>query len=240
MLAGVGVSWYTWLEQGRDIKVSESVLDAVGRALQLTSAEREHLYLLAGLNPPRSGGAHGAAALVTRGAAVPPELRQLLDTWAPRPAILRDRHWHLLAINDAARVVLGYEETDHNCLFTFFTNERYRAMQAQWAVTAPVVVAAYRADAAHAPGDPEFDRVVAELSAVSPEFAELWARHDVERPGQTVKAIDHPAAGALVFDVTTLAVVARPDWYLELFNSQPGTNTAKRLEDLARVLTPTA
>ncbi|SFP07030.1 Helix-turn-helix domain-containing protein [Amycolatopsis arida] len=227
MLAGVGVSWYTWLEQGRDINVSAEVLDAIGRALRLTERERAHLYLLAGLNPPPAGEA--------RGAPVGPELRHLLDAWAPRPALLRDRYWNLLAINDATRAVFDYDDTDRNCLISFFTNARYRAAHAHWASVAPDVVAAFRADAAHSPDDPEFDRVVDELRAVSPEFAELWARHQVGGPGQAVKAVRHPEAGDLVFDKTTLVVADHPDWYLELFNPRPGTGTADRLDRLSRV-----
>ncbi|MER5266055.1 helix-turn-helix transcriptional regulator [Actinosynnema sp. NPDC002837] len=225
-LAGVGVSWYTWLEQGRDITVSSEVLDAISRALRLTDLERAHLYLLAGLNPPRVGGA--------RGDEVSPELRRLLDAWMPRPAILRDRYWNLLAINDATRTVFGYDDTDHNCLVTFFTNARYRDMHVHWASVAPVVVAAFRADAAHAPGDPGFDRVVDALGAVSTEFAELWARHEVGAQVQAVKAVRHPEAGDLVFDVTTLAVADGSDRYLELCNPRPGTATAEQLERLAR------
>ena len=224
-LAGVGVSWYTWLEQGRDITVSSEVLDAISRALRLTDLERAHLYLLAGLNPPRVGGA--------RGDEVSPELRRLLDAWMPRPAILRDRYWNLLAINDASRTVFGYDDTDHNCLVTFFTNARYRDMHVHWTSVAPVVVAAFRADAAHAPADPEFDRVIAELSAVSTEFAELWACHEVGAKVQAVKAIHHPEAGDLLFDVTTLAVADGSDRYLELCNPRPGTGTAEQLERLA-------
>ncbi|MFD0364834.1 helix-turn-helix transcriptional regulator [Nocardia sp. GCM10030253] len=227
MLAGVGVSWYTWLEQGRDIKVSAEVLDAIGGALRLTAVERSHLYLLAGLNPPLSRGA--------RDAAVTPELRHLLDAWAPRPAVLRDRYWNLLAINEAARTVFGYDGTDHNCLFTFFTNARHRAMHLHWESVAPTVVAAYRADAAHSPGDPGFDRVVDDLSAVSPEFADLWARHDVAAPAQAVKAVHHPEAGDLIFDMTSLAMADRPDWHVELYNSRPGTGTEDRLERLVHI-----
>lgn len=210
LLAGVGVSWYTWLEQGRDITVSADVLDAVGRALRLTEPERVHLYLLAGLNPPPASAA--------RDGEVAPELRRLLDAWLPRPAVLRDRYWNLLAVNDAARTVLGYDDTDHNCLFTFFTNARYRALHVQWAAVAPAVVAAFRADAAHFPGDAEFERVIDSLRAVSPEFAELWARHDVGAPTQVVKAVRHPEDGDVVFDLTTLAVADRPDLLLELYN----------------------
>jgi transcriptional regulator with XRE-family HTH domain len=220
-LAGVGVSWYTWLEQGRDINVSTEVLDAVGRALRLTEPERAHLYVLAGLNPPPSGGA--------RDTEVTPELRHLVDAWSPKPAILRDRYWHLLAINDATRAVFGYDDTDHNCLVSFFTNAIYRGMHVHWAEVAPVVVAAFRANAARSPADPEFGRVVDELGAASPEFAELWARHDVGVPVQAVKAVRHPEAGDLYFDMTTLSVADRPDWHLELYNPRPGSGTEERL-----------
>ncbi|MEV4222625.1 helix-turn-helix transcriptional regulator [Nonomuraea sp. NPDC049725] len=224
VLAGVGVSWYTWLEQGRDINVSTEVLDAIARALRLSEPERVHLYLLAGLNPPRPGGG--------RDTEVSPELRHLLDAWMPRPAILRDRYWNLLAINDATRTVFGYDDVDHNCLVSFFTNARYRGMHVQWESAAPAVVAAFRATTAHFTDDPEFDRVVGELSAASPEFAELWARHEVGSPPQTVKAVRHPEAGDLFFDTTTLAVTDRPHWYLELYNPRAGTGTAGRVERL--------
>ncbi|GAA2213878.1 helix-turn-helix transcriptional regulator [Nonomuraea monospora] len=224
VLAGVGVSWYTWLEQGRDINVSAEVLDAIGRALRLSEPERAHLYLLAGLNPPLPGGTRG-------GAEVTPELRRLLDAWTPRPAILRDSRWNLLAINAATRAVFGYDDVDHNCLVSFFTNARYRGMHVQWDAVAPAVVAAFRADAGHAPGDPEFGRLVDDLSAVSPEFAGLWARHEVGAPVQAVKAVRHPAAGDLYFEMTTLTVADRPDWHLELYNPLPGTD-----ERLAKVV----
>ncbi|SPL93375.1 putative DNA-binding protein [[Actinomadura] parvosata subsp. kistnae] len=143
VLAGVGVSWYTWLEQGRDINVSSEVLDAIGRALRLTGPERAHLYLLAGLNPPPAGEAPAGE--------VTPELRRLVDAWSPRPAILRDSRWNLLAINAATRAVFGYDDVDHNCLVSFFTNARYRGMHVQWDAVAPAVVAAFRADAGARP-----------------------------------------------------------------------------------------
>ncbi|MFC9998949.1 helix-turn-helix transcriptional regulator [Nocardia sp. NPDC127526] len=225
-LAGVGVSWYTWLEQGRDINVSADVLEAIGRALQLNETERAHLFVLAGLNPPRSH--------QVRTAPVSPELRRLIDGWNPRPAILRDRYWNLLAFNDATRLVFGYDDSDHNCLTTFFTNARYRDMHTEWAEIAPVVVAAYRADVAYSPADPGFQRVIGELSSASTEFAELWARHDVAAPTQGMKAVRHPEAGDLIFDKTTLALIDQPDWHLEFYNPRPGTGTAERLDWLTR------
>ncbi|NDL60307.1 helix-turn-helix transcriptional regulator [Phytoactinopolyspora mesophila] len=226
VLAGVGVSWYTWLEQGRDITVSADVLDAISRVLRLSEPERAHLYLLAGHNRPQAAG--------SREAAVSQQLRNLLDAWTPRPAVLRDRYWNLLAVNDAARTVFGFGDTDHNCLIAFFTNARYRGMHVQWTTVAPAVVAAFRADAAHAPDDPELTRVIEDLSAISPEFTELWARHDVGVPAQAVKAVHHPEAGDLLFDTTTLTVADHPDWHLVLYNPQPGTGTGDRLDRLVR------
>lgn len=227
MLAGVGVSWYTWLEQGRDITVSTEVLDSIADVLRLSRPERAHLYLLAGLNPP--------PALNVSGAEVTPEVRQLLDAWGLRPAVVRDRYWNVLAYNDMARAVFGYAGTAHNCLITYFTSPRYLAMDERWAAEAPAVVAAYRADAALFPGDPEFRRVVADLASASAEFAELWERHEVGVPVQAVNALRHPEAGDLFFDATTLTVADHPDWSLVLYNPQPGTDTATSLDRLSRL-----
>ncbi|MER6808049.1 helix-turn-helix transcriptional regulator [Spirillospora sp. NPDC000708] len=224
VLAGVGVSWYTWLEQGRDIKVSGDVLDAIARALRLDAAEREHLYLLAGLNPPRREA--GPAAPIT------PELRRVLDAWSPRPAYVRDRHWNFVAINDAAREVFGFSDVDHNCLVTFFTNARYRSMHLEWAAAAPGVVAGFRADAARYPDDPEFGRIAEDMIEVSPEFAELWPRHDVSAATQAVKGVRHPEAGEMIFEGTLLPLADRPGTDLVLQNPRPGTGTMERLERL--------
>lgn len=223
-LAGVGVSWYTWLEQGRDIKVSTEVLDAIASALRLTEWERAHVYRLAGMNPPR--------AVRDRDAQVTAELRHLLTVWSPQPAVLRDRYWNILAVNDGARMAFGYDCDDYNCLVSFFTNASYREMHLHWAAAAPAVVAAYRADAAL--NDPEFDRVITELSTISAEFAELWARQEVGAPTQAVHAVRHPAAGELFFDTTTLIVADHPDWHLVLYNPRPGTGTEQRLSLLTR------
>ena len=224
VLAGVGVSWYSWLEQGRNITVSAEVLDAIATALRLTGPERGHLYLLAGLNPPPTVTGHRPA--VSR------EARQLVDAWEQRPAMLRDRYWNVLAFNDTARAVFGFDDTARNCLITFFTHPRYRAMNDVWLSAAPAVVAAYRADAAHAPDDPEFRKVIDYLTSVSPEFTGLWQRHEVGVPVQAVNALRHPEAGELWFDAATLTFTDHPHWHLVLYNPRPDTDTARRLANL--------
>lgn len=224
VLAGVGVSWYTWLEQGRDIKVSDVVLDAIARALRLDRAEREHLYLLAGLNPP--------VARTETTPPVSPELRRLLDAWSPRPAYVRDRYWNFVAVNDSARAVFGFDEYDHNCLVTYFTSTRYRAMHLHWTSAAAGVVARFRADAARYPDDPEFARIAADLKTVSPEFAELWIRHDVSGGNHAIKAVRHPDVGELVFEATQFPVPEYPGQNLILQNPRPGTGTDEALRRL--------
>ncbi|MGF0316540.1 helix-turn-helix transcriptional regulator [Nocardia fluminea] len=227
MLAGVGVSWYTWLEQGREITVSGEVLDAVAGVLRLSVAERAHLYVLAGLNPPVARGSE---------VEVSAEIRALIDGWVRGPAVVRDRYWNILAFNVLAGRVFGCDDGEpHNCLVSFFTSPRYRGVPDLWADAAPGVVAAYRADAALLPHDGEFQRVATELAATVPEFAELWQRHDVGAPLQAVNALRHPEAGDLYFDATTLTVADHPHWSLVLYNPKPNTGTADRLAALSHL-----
>ncbi|MCK2215651.1 helix-turn-helix transcriptional regulator [Actinomadura sp. ATCC 31491] len=224
VLAGVGVSWYTWLEQGRDIKVSDAVLDAVGRALLLDDAELSHLYVLAGLNPPEPAGLPGAP--------VGDQLRHVLDGWMPNPAHVLDRHYDLVAMNDAARAVFGFDEDVSNCMVAFFTHPVYRGRFTSWHEFAPDMVADFRAAAARHPGDPAFGRIAAELRAASPEFAELWGRAEVRSRSQGTKAITHPVAGDLVFEYSLFRLPDRADLNIVLHTPHPGTGTKEKVESL--------
>ncbi|GAA1971530.1 helix-turn-helix transcriptional regulator [Kitasatospora viridis] len=220
VLAGVGVSWYQWLEQGRDITVSPQVLDAVSRVLLLDEPERRHLYLLAGLNPP---------VQTPEPAPVSDGLRRLIDAWTPFPAHVLDPYWNIVAFNDAAGLVFDYS-TGMNCLVSYFVNPVNRAREADWASGAAAVVAQFRMAAAERPGDHGYRQIVDQLDRESPEFGELWARGDVRPPGQLTKVIAHPTAGELVFESTQLKVPARPDLTIVMLNPVAGTGTAERLE----------
>ncbi|MGW4593926.1 helix-turn-helix transcriptional regulator [Streptomyces sp. NPDC004457] len=223
MLAGIGASWYTWLEQGRDIKVSEQVLDAISRTLRLDAAERDHLYRLVGLNPPRhTAGDPGDISRLT----------SLLEGWMPSPAYAIDRCWNIVGTNRAAELVFGFREGDTNCLMAFFTNPAFRARHRYWADIAPGLVSEFRRDAARYPDDPEFTRISEHLAGCSPEFAELWSRYEIRSTNQGVKAIDHPRAGCLIFDHSVLEVPDRPGVRLMLHTAQAGTDTAERVREL--------
>ncbi|MEU1819740.1 helix-turn-helix transcriptional regulator [Streptomyces roseifaciens] len=223
VLAGVGVSWYTWLEQGREINVSADVLDAIARVLRFDAAEREHLYLLAGLNPPQAPASDRE---------VPSGLRRVIDGWLPRPAYVIDRHWNLVVVNRAARVVFGYDEGAHNCLVNFFTNARHRTVLHRWEDAARAIVGQFRADAARYPDDPEFGRLAADMCAASPAFAAVWAEHPVGSAAHGIKVLDLPGAGQLAFEYTTLPLSDLPGHRLLLYTPAPDTDTGSRLEAL--------
>lgn len=228
VLAGVGVSWYTWLEQGRDIRVSAQVLDAVAGALRLDGPEHAYLYRLAGLNPP--------AATTPPGPRSPlgPELHRMLDAWSPRPAYIVDRYWEFAAVNSTARELFGLTDDDSNCLVAFFTSARYRAAFTHWTAAAPDIVARFRADVARHPEDRAFRRLVEHLGAASTEFARLWARHEVVDSATGVKAITHPHWGELHFEYLRMPLPDHPGHHLVLHNPVPDTGTLERLESLAR------
>ncbi|MDJ0382088.1 helix-turn-helix transcriptional regulator [Streptomyces sp. G-G2] len=227
VLAGVGVSWYQWLEQGRDITVSSQVLDAVGRVLKLTSAERRHLYVLAGLNPP-------ALQVAASDQQMCDGLKRLIDAWMPFPAHIMDVYWNTVMYNDSASLVLGMRpEIVQNCLIAFFTDPLYKARSTRWEEIAGSVVAQFRAACSEVPDDDGFRAVVEEARDLSPEFDELWQRRDIQPSGLMQKEFEHPLVGTLFVESTQLRVPARPDLSIVLHTPLPGTDTAEKLEWLA-------
>ncbi|MDF3297432.1 helix-turn-helix transcriptional regulator [Streptomyces tropicalis] len=227
VLAGVGASWYQWLEQGRDISVSPQVLNSVARVLRLGDAERRHLYVLAGLNPP-------APEVAPERRDMCDGLRRLIDTWMPYPAHIMDRYYTCVMYNEAAAAVLGMGPGgSQNCLVDFFTDPLYRARSRSWESNARAVVAQFRAACAAAPGDEGLQAVLAEVSAASAEFTALWEQRDIEDAGQLRKELDHPLVGLLSVESTALKVPARPDLTIVLHTPLDEANTAAKLEWLA-------
>ncbi|MEU6480888.1 helix-turn-helix transcriptional regulator [Streptomyces sp. NPDC047017] len=227
VLAGVGASWYQWLEQGRDISVSPQVLDAVARVLRLGNTERRHLYVLAGLNPPVPEVAPELRDMCDG-------LRRLIDTWMPYPAHIMDMYYNCVMFNDAAAVVLGMRaDLTRNCLVDFFTDPLYRARSHSWESNARAVVAQFRAACAARPDDEGYRSVLAEVSEASEEFTALWEERDIEEPGQIRKELEHPLVGVLFVESTAMRVPARPDLTVVLHTPLDEANTAAKLEWLA-------
>ncbi|MFF8290743.1 helix-turn-helix transcriptional regulator [Streptomyces sp. NPDC016309] len=227
VLAGVGVSWYQWLEQGRDITVSPQVLDSVARVLRLTPAERRHLYVLAGLNPPPPEADPGQGDMRAG-------LRRLIDAWMPYPAHIMDQYCDTIMYNASAAAVLGMRPgMPQNGVIAFFTDPLYRSRSRSWERNAPQLVAQFRAAFSECPDDEGFRRVVEEAKAASAEFAALWERRDIAPAGQVHKELEHPVAGTLHVESTQLRVPARPDLMIVLHTPLPEADTAAKLEWLA-------
>ncbi|MFI8995123.1 helix-turn-helix transcriptional regulator [Streptomyces sp. NPDC053542] len=222
VLAGVGASWYQWLEQGRDISVSPQVLDAVARVLKLRDAERRHLYVLAGLNPPLPRSEYDGDPICDG-------LQRLIDAWLPFPAHIMDPYWNTVAYNEASRLALGRGRpgVSSNCVIAYFTDPVYRSRAHSWQRNAPHIVAQYRAACSERPGDEGFAEVVREASAASGEFTRLWARQDVTPGGQLHQEMEHPLVGTLRFESTQLRVPSRADLTVVMHNAQDDETEAK-------------
>jgi transcriptional regulator with XRE-family HTH domain len=197
LLAGVGTTWYTWLEQGRDVRASLDVLEALARALRLTGAERAHLILL--------GRGEQAKPCKAPAEEVAPILRRLVENVGPGPAYLLGRRWDYLAWNRSFEVVFSWEPgadpLSRNHVWLWFMDPARRTLcSGDWAASARLLVAKFRADSARNIGDPAFEELISALNTSSPEFRKLWKRHEVAGSGDGHKELTHPAVGPLAFD----------------------------------------
>lgn len=227
LLANIGATWYTRLEQGLPINVSGQVLDSIARALQLTETERRHLYLLASQPTPEP--------LVDGGEAVTPILRRALMGFDPNPAYVRGRRWDLLAYNRAAQALYGYDDSmqgnERNLLWRFFMKPRAQACF-KWETIGPKIVAQFRSVSARYPEDESFRELIAELREKSEHFRRWWAQHNVCDVTEGMKYYNHPEAGELIFDHTTLDVPNCPDMRVVLFTADPGSETERKFREL--------
>ena len=191
-LAGVGVTWYTWLEQGRDINVSTQVLEAISRTLRLDRLERNHLYTLAGvaLGPARS-----------ECTALPQSVHRMLAKVSPYPALVLNTRYDVLAFNDAyCKIVLDMAAVpveERNMLWLSFVSPDWRFSFVDGESMKFHMVAAYRAALADHLGEPEWQDLTDRLLANSPEFAQLWERYDVAAPSTKIKVLDNERVGLL-------------------------------------------
>ncbi|MFD8754678.1 helix-turn-helix transcriptional regulator [Kitasatospora sp. NPDC059577] len=196
-LAVVGVTWYTWLEQGRDIQVSAQVLDAVSRALLLDPSERAHLFTLAGADDP---------APVRECPSVTPSVRQVLEQMAPYPALVVNSRYDVLAYNAQYTGIVGdlaaMPPEDRNLMWMAFTPSRFREVLVDYRTERLGMVARFRSAMADHSSEPAWKALLARVLKASPDFAELWQRHDVMRPGNGIKRFQVPGVGLLSCEYT--------------------------------------
>ncbi|MFI9593433.1 helix-turn-helix transcriptional regulator [Nonomuraea sp. NPDC052265] len=212
-LAGVGVTWYTWLEQGRPINVSGQVLDAVARTLMLDNAERQHLYRLTG---------QAEAPAVVDASRMPPEMQGILDQLGDMPASVANSRSDMLAWNAAYAAlfphVVAAPDGERNSLWQTFVNTSPPTRLVNRESELPRAVAVFRGAYSRHADDPCWQDFVRRLSAESAEFARMWARQDVAEPGPRVKVFEHEVVGALRFSTTSLNASSAPEMRLIVYS----------------------
>lgn len=232
-LAGISADYLTRLEQGRATTPSAQVVESLARALRLPDAERDLLYRLAGHAAP------GADVVPSR---VTSSVQRLLDRLTGTPVVVYDATWTLVLANAPYDALMGetsaWRGIERNAVWrnllgpgtrTVHTAEEHADHEAR-------LVADLRLTAGRYPADRTLRRLVAELTAESPRFAELWeadAPEPLPDPSRH-KVIDHPAVGHITLDCDTL-IVAADDLRITVYTAEPGTDDADRLE-LAIVL----
>ena len=205
-LSGIGITWYTWLEQGRRINVSVQVLDAVARTLQLDADERAHLYHLAGV--PMALAADDLGEL-------PDEVRLIVEGLTEMPAAVYSGRFDVLATNEMYRRLFGGfgdpSRTDRNVLRLLFTRPGCCNPFVNRAEELPRLVAQLRAVFGRHVGEPAWTSYVRDLREASPEFARMWANHDVASPGTRVKVFRHSGIGEVRMMTTSMALTVPPE-----------------------------
>lgn len=228
-LAGLGVSWYTWLEQGRDIQVSDQVLERLASVLQLNEAERCHLFALA-----RSSESHFVPTNVT-----PPQdtvYQAILDGLGLYPAQIYDRRLTVVAWNESASRVFGdytsRSERERNATWSVFMNPVWKKLLVHWEQAARQSVALLHAASDRYSDDIWLQTLIADLQRSSPEFRAWWSLHDILLTcgGKDSGGINHPLVGRLTLRPTTLVLPERPD--LQMVVHMPLDDTEARLRTL--------
>lgn len=229
MRAGVSVTWYTWLEQGRGGPPSDEVLERLSHALELDVWNREVLFLLARQRPTP------LAARVQP--ETPPDLQPVLNALSPSPAIIKTALWEVVAWNDAAEAVLGdygsASPEQRNVLRRLFADTYPRGEMADWEEHARFAVAVFRVEVARAGPDSEAAALAAELHDASPDFRRLWGINEVRnRGGGGVKHLTHPVAGRLCLKTSGFSVDGVEGLSMIVFSPA----TAEDAEAIARLL----
>jgi transcriptional regulator with XRE-family HTH domain len=206
-LAGVGVTWYTWLEQGRPINASSQVLDAIARTLRLDPVERTHLYRLADVP--------GSDQLATcTDCPLPAEVQQVLDAFSAVPACVVNERFDLLAWNAMYATVLPRAVSapvgERNTLLSAITAPPCCNALGDPEVMCEVMIGHLRANYGKHIGDPAWTHFIRRLEGASPAFARIWAGHDVAAPTSYVKGFRHPGVGLIHAVSTSFAVQAVP------------------------------
>lgn len=246
-LAGICVTWYTYLEQGRPIRVSVQVLESIARILQLDAEERAYLFLLAHQQPPPvqpEDETLPAMALRVSPSkisyiqqdSISPTLLRLVENMGECPAYILDKCFNVVALNHAASAILGdfsqKSGRDRNKVWAMFTKPSYKQLYVNWECRAKLILAQFRAVYGQNIGNEWYKKFVEDIMKVSPEFKKWWNDHDVQAIVEGNDEFNHPKVGYMKLDYISFGVSGTPNLTLRVYTPIPGTDTAEKIRYL--------
>lgn len=229
-LAGISTTWYTWLEQGRDISMSTSVLDCIATALQLTLDERKYLYALA----LETGSV--STSLKEDQNKISPPLQKIMDELRFCPAIITDRRYDIVGWNEAASYVfLDFEKIpfeQRNMIRLLFTRKELQRLAVNWEHFIGGFLAIFRSYYGQYMEDSWYDQFLEEMKAVHPDFNPLWQQSEVKSAPEVLIEFRHAKAGKMLFDLTSLQIQGNTDLRCSIYTPAPDSTTESKLKKL--------
>jgi transcriptional regulator with XRE-family HTH domain len=221
-LAGLSATWYTWLEQGRDVRASDRVLEGLSRTLRLSAEERDYLFSLAQNRP--------APLQSARVEAIPETVKRSLDA-LNMPAEVITPRWDVIYWN--SMVKLFFRDYDalppeqRNLIRILMTSPEYQEDPEEYDAMARRIIAKLRVDYSQASSDPSFDALIEEMSDISPLFRELWRSAEIRSRSEGVHLLKHPQFGGISFEHTSYLVEGAPTLRVVIFTPYDPESAAK-------------
>ena len=227
-LAGLSATWYTWLEQGRDVRASDRVLESLSRTLRLSGEERDYLFSLAQNRP--------APLQAVRIEEVPDSVKRTLDA-LNMPAEVITPRWDVIYWNDMVkRCFRDYGRMapeERNLIRILMTSPEYQEHPAEFEAMARRITAKLRVDYSQAAGDPSFDALIEEMSEASATFRELWRSPEIRTRSEGVHLLRHPQLGGITFEHTSYVVEGVPSLRVVIF-APHDADSARKVIQIAR------
>lgn len=232
LIAGVSTTWYTWLEQGRDIQMSGQVLERIAYALQLNEEEKKYLLQLANtqqasVHEPRE-----------EEPSIGPALESIIHGLGQFPVIVSDRRCQIVGWNKAAAAVFmdfaGVRAEERNMIGLLFKRKEFKALAVNWEDFARGFLSMFRSYYGKYVGDSWYNGFIRDLSAESPEFDRLWREYDVNSAPQVSVEFRHAKGGKMLFELTSLQVQGGADLRCSIYTPAPGSDTGEKMDHLLR------
>lgn len=222
-LANVSLTWYTWLEQSRPIKVSDQVLESVGHALLLNETEMQYIFALSQLAMPESN--LQGPQLISK------PLQAVLDKLEPYPSFASDQYWNVIGWNASAKMIFGdfdkMNARERNTIWRMFTNPNYKALFSEWEKVSQWIIAQFRLSCGIYASDQWFKNFVEELMIDSEDFKKWWVDHNVAFEEDFQKRLMIEPLGELIFDFTSFDVSSNPQIKIAVHTPANGETSDK-------------